>query len=147
MFKKLNKKGFTLAELLVVVAIIGVLVAISIPVFTSQIEKAREAVDISNMRAAYAVGMSDVLTKGYEDSGAYTAENGKYTGYYTTDGSMQKDVPGTAYGKATKDGYQSGTPDWPSTGFTYDGKAAGKVIKVVITPSADVPVAISWVAK
>lgn len=30
-----NKKGFTLAELLIVVAIIGVLVAISIPIFTA----------------------------------------------------------------------------------------------------------------
>ena len=45
MFKKINrenKKGFTLAELLIVVAIIGVLVAISIPIFTSQLEKSRE---------------------------------------------------------------------------------------------------------
>ncbi len=46
-----NKKGFTLAELLVVVAIIGVLVAISIPVFNSQLEKSRRAVDIANARS------------------------------------------------------------------------------------------------
>lgn len=48
MFKK--NKGFTLAELLIVLAIIAVLVAISIPIFTSQLEKARRAVDISNAR-------------------------------------------------------------------------------------------------
>lgn len=61
MFKKLNKKGFTLAELLVVVAIIGVLVAISIPIFTSQLEKAREATDAANLRAAYATASAKVL--------------------------------------------------------------------------------------
>lgn len=48
--KKYNKKGFTLAELLVVVAIIGILVAISIPVFTAQREKARRAVDMDTAR-------------------------------------------------------------------------------------------------
>lgn len=62
MFKKLNKKGFTLAELLVVVAIIGVLVAISIPIFTSQLEKAREGADAANIRAAYAEISSAALT-------------------------------------------------------------------------------------
>ena len=51
---KTNKKGFTLAELLIVVAIIAVLVAIAIPVFTAQLEKARQATDAANMRAAYA---------------------------------------------------------------------------------------------
>ena len=61
MFKKLNKKGFTLAELLVLVAIIGVLVAISIPIFTSQLEKSREATDLANIRAAYAEASVKVL--------------------------------------------------------------------------------------
>ncbi len=52
--KKNTRSGFTLAELLVVVAIISVLVAIMIPVFQNQLEKSREATDISNVRAAYA---------------------------------------------------------------------------------------------
>lgn len=65
MLKKLrkNKKGFTLAELLIVVAIIGVLVAISIPIFTSQLEKAREATDQANIRSAMSELQSDYLTE------------------------------------------------------------------------------------
>ena len=64
MFKKFrkNEKGFTLAELLIVVAIIGVLVAISIPIFTSQLEKSREAVDLANVRSAYAEVVANYLT-------------------------------------------------------------------------------------
>ena len=58
-----NKKGFTLAELLIVVAIIGVLVAISIPIFTSQLEKSRDAVTLSNIRAAYAEVQAAYLTQ------------------------------------------------------------------------------------
>ena len=58
---KSNKKGFTLAELLIVVAIIAVLVAIAIPVFTSQLEKAREATDAANIRAAYAQASIEAL--------------------------------------------------------------------------------------
>ena len=65
MFKKAkkNKKGFTLAELLIVVAIIAVLVAISIPIFTTQLEKAREATDAANLRAAYAECSAAALTE------------------------------------------------------------------------------------
>ena len=51
---KNNRKGFTLAELLIVVAIIAVLVAVAIPVFTTQLEKSRDATSVANMRAAYA---------------------------------------------------------------------------------------------
>lgn len=65
MFKKFrkNEKGFTLAELLIVVAIIGVLVAISIPIFTRQLERAKEATDLANVRAAYAEVVSTYLTE------------------------------------------------------------------------------------
>ena len=60
---KRNKKGFTLAELLIVVAIIAVLVAIAIPIFTSQLEKSRESTDVANVRSAYAVVVSEALTQ------------------------------------------------------------------------------------
>ncbi len=66
--RKRNPYGFTLAELLVVVAIIGVLVGISIPIFSSQLEKAREATDLANVRAAYAEVMSDVITENISSS-------------------------------------------------------------------------------
>lgn len=59
--KKMNKKGFTLAELLIVVAIIAVLVAIAIPVFSGQLEKAKESTDAANLRAAYATASVQVL--------------------------------------------------------------------------------------
>jgi len=59
---KKNNKGFTLAELLIVVAIIAVLTAIAIPVFTSQLEKSREATDLSNIRSAYAEVVTAMLT-------------------------------------------------------------------------------------
>ena len=59
---KENKKGFTLAELLIVVAIIGVLVAISIPIFTTQLEKSEEATDFANIRSAYAEVVAAALT-------------------------------------------------------------------------------------
>ena len=55
MCKHKSKNGFTLAELLIVVAIIAVLVAISIPVFTAQLKKARLAVDHTAIRDAYAI--------------------------------------------------------------------------------------------
>ena len=66
--KKLkNSKGFTLMEMLIVVAIIAVLVAIAIPTFTNQLEKAREATDLANLRSAYAQVMAAALTNSAED--------------------------------------------------------------------------------
>lgn len=56
-----SKKGFTLAELLIVVAILGVLIAVAIPVFTSSLEKAKKAVDDANFRSAQAVASSLTL--------------------------------------------------------------------------------------
>lgn len=63
MMNRKKEKGFTLMELLIVLAIVSVLVAIAIPVFAKQIEKSREAADLANVRSAYAELMVKVLAE------------------------------------------------------------------------------------
>ena len=89
--KKNNNKGFTLMEMLIVVAIIAVLVAIAIPVFTNQLEKAREATDAANIRSAYAEVMACALTDAADTTNGVTkgGTDGAYT--YSKDvGVVQK---------------------------------------------------------
>ena len=96
------KKGFTLAELLIVVAIIAVLVAIGIPIFTSQLEKSREAVDLSEVRSAYAEVMMAALTG--DTNATYTKDGSKI---YLSSGDYQITVQPL---KQKQDGWQTKTP-------------------------------------
>lgn len=79
-----KKRGFTVAELLIVVAIIGVLVSVSIPVFTDHIKKARLATNQANARAAYAAAMAWYMEnyntdeQTYKDVGTYDVATGKF---------------------------------------------------------------------
>ena len=71
-----RNKGFTLAELLIVVAILSVLVAVSIPIFSGHLEKSRESVDFANVRSAYSEVMMAVMTEDtssplYQSDGYY----------------------------------------------------------------------------
>ncbi len=74
--KKMNKKGFTLAELLIVVAIIAVLVAIAIPIFKAQLDKSKAATDQANARSLYAVLVADFLDDGEYEESSVTAPTG-----------------------------------------------------------------------
>ncbi|MBR4256236.1 MAG: prepilin-type N-terminal cleavage/methylation domain-containing protein [Clostridia bacterium] len=130
MRKLLNKKGFTLAELLIVVAIIAVLVAIAIPIFTTQLEKAREQTDAANLRSAYAVAAAKVLeTEGGVAAGPvklthnngwdHTANEKIGTVALTTTGvPYNNGTTGGVYVLVDADGKMSITDTVPSTGYT-----------------------------
>ncbi len=61
--KKLKKTaGFTLVEMLIVVAIIAILIAISIPMVSKSLEKAKRATDAANERSAKAAALILYMT-------------------------------------------------------------------------------------
>lgn len=65
MMKKMkNKKGFTLMEMLIVVAIIAVLIVIAIPTFNNALAKSRAATDLANIRSGYASAQVRAMTEG-----------------------------------------------------------------------------------
>ena len=74
MKKRLDKKGFTLIEMLVVIAIIAVLVAIIIPVTVSATAKADAAVDAANLRSVLGQANSLLMMKDPSGSILKTAE-------------------------------------------------------------------------
>ena len=53
------RRGFTLVEMLVVIAIIAVLVAVIIPTVSSSTAKSKAAADAANLRAIY--GMANIV--------------------------------------------------------------------------------------
>lgn len=94
--KQTNKKGFTLVELLIVVAIIAVLVAIAIPVFTKQLHNARVATDLANIRAYYAEIQADYQETGKINNKALEFNlNRNFKEYKHLDGSVSSLKAGT----------------------------------------------------
>lgn len=105
MFNKLkNRKGFTLMEMLIVVAIIAILVAIAIPTFNNAMAKSRAATDLANIRSGYAAAIVRAMTENITTDTTYTLN---------ADGSV--DAGGTAY-------VCKGTSEKAADGSTIGGK-------------------------
>ena len=137
-----NSKGFTLMEMLIVVAIIAVLVAIAIPTFTTSLNKARVATDEANIRSGYAAVMAQILT---EQDKVESGTDVDVTFYLNKDGTVTKgsatvtasDDPYICFGKAAANTEVAGqkiTSGWAKgakVSYTYTQKDAENA-KVVI---------------
>ena len=76
--KKTNKKGFTLVELVIVIAVIAILAAVLIPVFANLIEKANVSAALQNARNEYTAYTLAVATKGEVPEKNCAIKSGKY---------------------------------------------------------------------
>lgn len=117
---KLKKQGgFTLIEMLIVVAIIAILVAVSIPLVSNALDKAKRATDAANVRAAMAEAAIEYLaTDGNEVAATiYDADAGKLDSATTTGyGQTQTTNGQVVWVKVDADGQVSWA--WGATGST-----------------------------
>ena len=117
-----NRKGFTLMEMLIVVAIIAILVIIAIPTFNSALAKARAATDLANIRSGYAAAQVEAMTNGVDK----TAANNTY--YLQKDGSVSNANSGRDDYKTQGESSKAATGSSIGGKFDVGEKAAGTTI-------------------
>lgn len=107
-----KNEGFTLVEMLIVVAIIAILIAVSIPLVGSSLEKARHSVDEANNRSAMALGsvkyLSDYDSIGFSD----TKTSADY--YYYVNSAHQGKLDSNT---TAPSGYEAVTPECGCSNF------------------------------
>jgi len=129
MNNKKSKKGFTLMEMLIVVAIIAILIAIAIPAFSSSLKKAKKSADEANLRSAYAEATVNMM----ENNATATSEAVKIqsdtTQKLTVQGASQEAIVSPGAGEKV---YVSVEPDGRATYYN----ASGTAVKLTLTGAA-----------
>lgn len=123
-----DHSGFTLMEMLIVVAMIAVLVAISIPTFTNILEKSRESTDLANVRSAYAEVLVAACLDDSENAEKTVALKQKVDGWHSAD---TVNIGGIVHSTGQED-----TPNWKGD------PVGGGICQV--SYSADVGVILNW---
>lgn len=134
MLKKKNK-GFTLAELLIVVAIIAILVAISLPLFSSQIAKANLQADQTHVSAAKASAVAEYLDTNSHDTITYYFD----AGIAMANKNNSEGIVG--YEKSTKEPYKTQTG---AVGVPVNDDGSKNIIQVIVGNNGIV-MSTSWV--
>ena len=128
---KTKKKGFTIVELVIVIAVIAILAAVLIPTFASVINNAEASTAMQACKSAYSEYLSDVASGKVENMKNVVL-------YYDADRASNADASvGTSdysFTCNTSTGQFNGTADnpkkdWPKTGtikYYGNGKVAVK---------------------
>ena len=120
---KTKKKGFTIVELVIVIAVIAILAAVLIPTFAAVIKNAEHSSAMQACKSAYSEYLSDVASgkvENMKDIIFYYDSNNDGTAEYKFVCDEKGQFNGTAAGK---DVNMSGTGAGTDTGKTYaDGK-------------------------
>ena len=82
--KKINKKGFTIVELVIVIAVIAILAAVMIPTFSGIVGKANESAALQAAEATFKADLIEVNAQP-KDTYVKTTDTAPVTGktYYT----------------------------------------------------------------
>lgn len=140
--KRRNTKGFTLGEVLLVVAIISALTAIGIPSLMKEIDKAKLRVDQAHVQEAVSMATSQ-----------YAADHteGKRWYYYDANRSeIKKDTSEgiRGYGKSTKEPYKHNThvTDNSSSSIPVGADGTRNLVEVTVNVEHGVStITSSWV--
>ena len=81
---KMNKKGFTIVELVIVIAVIAILAGVLIPTFGGIIDRANESKALQQATAAYKEAYAEVMADGKIENGDSTGESVEKAGYTFT---------------------------------------------------------------